>query len=99
MSINTHSIDNIRDTLVDMLNKELRVENGGINPDRLLTQYGLDSISALTVAGELEDMIGFELPSTLLWDYPTVNHIAQYLVDALKTPATDMIEKPAATPA
>jgi acyl carrier protein len=81
MNTNSHSIEAIRESLVFMLNKELRVES--IDPDKLLTQYGLDSISALTVAGELEDMLGLELPTTLLWDCPTVNHIADYLVDLL----------------
>ena len=49
-----------------------------------MTQYGLDSIDALTLAGDLEDLTGLELPSTLLWDYPTVADITGYVVDALR---------------
>ncbi len=77
MNAKPHDTDGIRFTLIGMLKKELRIES--IDPDKLLTQYGLDSISALTVAGELEDMLGVELPPTLLWDCPTVNQIADYL--------------------
>mgnify|MGYP000234521534 FL=1 len=77
MNASTHDAEGIRTALIGMLEKELRIDS--VDPDKLLTQYGLDSISALTIAGELEDMLGLELPATLLWDCPTVNQIADYL--------------------
>jgi acyl carrier protein len=82
MNANPHDVEGIRSTLIGMLEKELRID--AVDPDKLLTQYGLDSISALTVAGELEDMLGVELPPTLLWDCPTVNQIADYLGNLIR---------------
>jgi hypothetical protein len=33
------------------------------------------------MVGDLEDWLDEELPSTLFWDYPTIEKSAQYLVD------------------
>jgi hypothetical protein len=46
-----------------------------------LTRYGLDSIDAVTIVGDLEDSLDLELPSTLFWDYPTIEKSAQYLTE------------------
>jgi acyl carrier protein len=69
----------LRAVLVTLLSREWRIAAGSIDCDRPLTEYGLDSITALTISGELEDLLDIELPSTLLWDCPTVNAIASYL--------------------
>lgn len=65
--------------ITGMLSRELRMDAANISPEVPLTQYGIDSIAALTIAGELEDQLGIELPSTLLWDCQTVNDLADYL--------------------
>lgn len=65
--------------LQKMLGAELKVEASSIDPAVAFTQHGLDSIAALSIAGDIEDICGLELPSTLLWDYQTINELAQYL--------------------
>lgn len=69
----------LKAALVGMLSREWRIEADKIDCDRPLTEYGLDSITALTISGELEDLLGVELPSTLLWDCPTITGIAGFL--------------------
>jgi acyl carrier protein len=69
----------LRAVLVTLLSREWRIAAESIDCDRPLTEYGLDSITALTISGELEELLDIELPSTLLWDCPTVNAIASYL--------------------
>jgi len=39
----------------------------------------LDSVAAVGLAGELEDWLDVELPATILWDYPTIAALAEYL--------------------
>jgi acyl carrier protein len=56
----------------------------GVAPNELDTAqpfaaFGLDSIAAVGLSGELEDWLDVELPATLLWDYPTIATLAQYL--------------------
>lgn len=41
--------------------------------------YGLDSIAAIGLAGELEELVGMKLSPTLTWDYPTIETMARHL--------------------
>lgn len=65
--------------LQQLLGVELKAEASSIDPRRPFTQYGLDSIAALSIAGELEEITRQELPPTLLWDYQTIDELAAYL--------------------
>ncbi|MGL6281621.1 MAG: acyl carrier protein, partial [Microcoleaceae cyanobacterium] len=42
-------------------------------------EYGLSSMEAVNLSGELESYIGRRLPPTLLWDYPNIESLAIYL--------------------
>ena len=69
--------------IVELLSKELRMPAHEIALDMPLTWYGLDSIAALTIAGQLEEELGLELESTLLWDVPTIGNLVDYLFETL----------------
>ncbi len=71
--------------IVELLARELNLPPRDIALDMPLTWYGLDSIAALTIAGELEDELELELESTLLWDLPTIGSLVNYLFDTLST--------------
>jgi hypothetical protein len=52
------------------------------------TEYGLDSITGVCFAGDLEDWLGLRLEPTLLWHYPVIATLAQYLAEAIaRTPS------------
>jgi acyl carrier protein len=57
-----------------------------IDPDAKLVGYGLDSVYALSLCGDIEDEYGLEVDPTLAWDHPTVNAIVHVLCDALTPP-------------
>jgi acyl carrier protein len=63
---------------------ELEQEETQIDPDARFASYGLDSMSALVLTGELEEWLGLELPSTLVWDFPTVRELAVHLESRLQ---------------
>ncbi len=71
----------IQNWLVQQLAKQLSVEPKTIKIAEPLTRYGLDSIDAVTLVGDLEDYLDLELPSTLFWDHPTIEKSAEYLVE------------------
>jgi acyl carrier protein len=50
-----------------------------IDADLPLAEYGLDSVYALGLCGDIEDTLGVLVEPTLAWDYPTVNAMAEYL--------------------
>ncbi|GET44091.1 acyl carrier protein [Microseira wollei] len=60
-----------------------------INPDEVDTaipfdQYGLDSSAAVGMTGDLEDWMGRKIAPTLLYDYPTIQDLAQHLAEEFK---------------
>ena len=67
--------------LTNKLAERLKLKPDQIDIHKELTEYGLDSIEAVNLSGELENFIGYRLSPTLLWDYPTVAALAQYLAD------------------
>lgn len=79
--LETAPVEVIQNWLVDQLAKQLSIEPKTIKIAEPLTRYGLDSIDAVTLVGDLEDYLELELPSTLFWDHPTIEKSAQYLVD------------------
>jgi acyl carrier protein len=70
----------IQSWLVSKLAEQLSLDAKTINVGEQLTRYGVDSIDAVTLVGDLEDWLELELPSTLFWDYPTIQKSAEYLV-------------------
>jgi acyl carrier protein len=69
--------------LVAELARRIEVEPEAIDPRQPLERYGVDSLNAIKLAVELEARIGFKLPTTLLWDYPSIEGIANYLAAEL----------------
>jgi phthiocerol/phenolphthiocerol synthesis type-I polyketide synthase D len=53
-----------------------------IDVDRPLVDYGLSSRDAVELAGRLEDLLQRTLPSTLVWDHPTIRGLASALLVA-----------------
>ncbi len=91
MAVFQHDHASLSAHIIELLCRELKVPVAAVNPELPLTQYGLDSIAALTIAGELEEGLGLDLPSTLLWDRPTIGDLADYLVEALAERAASSV--------
>jgi acyl carrier protein len=72
-----------------------------IDPDAKLVGYGLDSMYALLMCGDIEDEYGLVVDPTLAWDYPTVNAIVGYLASQLSedsAAAGDRVDGPGPVP-
>ena len=69
--------------LVQRLADVVELEVNEIDVDIPFERYGLDSRSAASLAGELEEWLGCSLPATLLWDYPTISEVVGVLQESL----------------
>lgn len=75
----------LQTALAKMLSKTLHIDSKDIDVHRPLSRYGLDYIDAVAIAGDIEEWLNVELPTTLLWDYPTVSAIAGFIEAQLGT--------------
>jgi acyl carrier protein len=51
-----------------------------IGTDVPLADCGIDSTSGLTLCADLMDEKGFDVETTIVWDHPTIEAIATYLI-------------------
>jgi acyl carrier protein len=69
----------LRHWLQSQLAGRLELDPQQIEPQTEFTDYGLNSLEAVSLSGELENFLGRRLPPTLLWDYPTLETLVEYL--------------------
>ncbi|WP_445250265.1 beta-ketoacyl synthase N-terminal-like domain-containing protein [Microcoleus sp. OTE_8_concoct_300] len=70
-------------------------ERLGVNPQDIdvqqpFSRYGLDSVAAVSLSGELGDWLGASLSPTLVYDYPTIEALVPHLVEELATSADSL---------
>jgi acyl carrier protein len=54
-----------------------------LEPNKPLNELGLDSLMAVELRNSLSATIGIHLPTTFLFEYPTIEAITAYLADRL----------------
>ena len=72
----------VQDWIVFHLAELVEVDSDEIDVTIPFDRYGLDSSEAIGMTGELEDWLGQELHPTLLYDYPTIERLAKYVVSS-----------------
>ncbi|NEO57459.1 MAG: aminotransferase class I/II-fold pyridoxal phosphate-dependent enzyme [Okeania sp. SIO3B5] len=75
------STETIKSWLISQLAERLELDIHEIDIERDFIDYGLNSIEVVNLSGELENLLGRRLPPTLLLDYPTIEALAEYLVE------------------
>ena len=73
------SFEAIREFITGRLSQMLNLRHESIDASEAFSAYGMDSLKAVQISGELEEFLGRELPATLVYDYPTVNALSEFL--------------------
>ena len=71
----------IQSWLVTRISAMLELDASSIDPRQPFTYYGLGSIQAVSLTGDLEVFLNRKLSPTLAWDYPTIELLASYLAN------------------
>ena len=69
----------IQTWLVSHIAELLEIEPDEVDVTIPFDRYGLDSSAAVGIIGDLEDWLGSELEPTLMYDYPTIEALAQHV--------------------
>ena len=76
---NEKSTDSIQEWLTVYLANLLDMQADDVDAEMPFESYGLDSAAAVAMTGDLEDWLGHELEPTLVYDYPTIEKLANHL--------------------
>jgi acyl transferase domain-containing protein/NADPH:quinone reductase-like Zn-dependent oxidoreductase/acyl carrier protein len=74
--------------LRQLLAESVGIDSIDLDPDERFSHYGLDSLKAAGFIARLGENLGRSLPATLVWDYPTLNHLARFLAGDADTMGT-----------
>jgi acyl-CoA synthetase (AMP-forming)/AMP-acid ligase II/3-oxoacyl-(acyl-carrier-protein) synthase/acyl carrier protein len=73
--------------LISKIAKKLKVNPHDLDVREPLAHYGLDSVAAVSLSGDLENWLGRRLSPTLVYDYPSIEALTKYLAEEPKTSA------------
>lgn len=68
-----------RDWLRDQISAVAQLDRREIDDRRPLARYGVDSVLAVSIAGDIARKVNRALPASLLFDYPTVADVTGFL--------------------
>jgi acyl carrier protein len=80
---NAHPAETIQAWIILRFSEAIGVKPDQIDPRLPLTSFGLDSLTAFNLTGDLADWLGRDLPATLLWEHPTIVSLSQHLAHDL----------------
>ena len=72
--------DELIGRMVQKISDLLEVEPSQVDLDREFALLGLNSVHAVSLTGELEDLLHISLDPSLVYEFPTVNSLVDYLV-------------------
>ena len=65
--------------LISNISAVVEIEPQSIDIRKPLEYYGMDSMQAMHLSGDLADWLGRQLSPTVVWDYPTIELLASHL--------------------
>ena len=84
MPRNTPSATELRTWLTGRVAYYVQREPQDIDPDAPLTAFGLDSVYAFALCGDIEDEFQLPVEPTLVWDVRTVNGLTEHLCGVME---------------
>jgi acyl carrier protein len=69
--------------LTARLASSLEVSASTLDPMVPLAEMGVDSVHAVSLVGEIEAHYDIDVDPTMIFDYPTLSHIAEYIITAV----------------
>lgn len=84
-----HGLSEIESWLVRRVAEILDLDPGQIDPSEPFATYGLDSVHAVSLAGEVEEWFGVPVEPTLVWDHPTIRDVARLLARGSRAPVSE----------
>ncbi|HEX6718716.1 MAG TPA: acyl carrier protein [Pyrinomonadaceae bacterium] len=76
-----YTAEAIQDWLILQLAESLKINSESVDVREPFASYGLNSVRAVTISGDLEILLQRKLSPTLLWEYPCIEQLTSYLLE------------------
>lgn len=80
-NIATSEEEELETWMINWLSKRIRVSSSELSAQSTFVDVGLDSVSSVEFSFELERWLGFEVDSTVVWQYPSISVLTQFLLN------------------
>ncbi|MCB9685578.1 MAG: acyl carrier protein [Alphaproteobacteria bacterium] len=85
--------DELQDQVVRRVARTLGKPPDAIDPQADLERFGLDSVEAVALAGELEQLLGRPVEATTLWDHRCIADLCAALCNDESTDLDDELRR------
>ncbi len=72
-------VKTVKDWLLNRISQLTNIPPDRINTRHRFVHYGIDSVTAASLSGELSKWLGQPLPAALVYDYPNIDSLARYV--------------------
>ncbi len=69
----------IEQWIVSWIAERMEMPAGSIDPRQHFAFYGLDSVTGVQMAMDLEEWLGITIDPTLIWEYPAIEDVVRHL--------------------
>lgn len=77
----------IKEAIIELLAREMKVPVDGIKLDTKLSELGIDSLKAIVILSELEDLFKIEIPNEAMESIVTVGDIVAQVDEFRQKPS------------
>ena len=86
------SAENIQDWLASQIAEQLGVDPDEVNIRSPFDSYGLDSLQTMSIANLGKQYFGLQLSPLVIWNYPNIESLSQYLAEELQASEIEVLE-------
>lgn len=92
-TLDRRNSEHIQQWVVTTLAQKANVASEAIDLNKPFIDYGLDSVAAVELVQELNDWFDgiIEVDPTILWDFPTIEHLVNYLTEQIALETAEVV--------
>jgi acyl carrier protein len=92
VQLNSMTEEDIQDWLASQIAEQLGVDSDEIDIKAPFDSYGLDSVQIMKIANLGKQYFGLQLSPIVMWNYPNIESLSQYLAEEMKSSELEIFE-------
>jgi acyl carrier protein len=84
--------EEVQDWLAEQIAQQLGLDADEVSLTTSFNAYGLESVQAMAIAASGKQRYGIEISPLVIWNYPTIATLSDYIVQTLADEDTESFE-------